>query len=124
MEYIIAKSIASSAYEGGGIFHYIKFKMEMNRLTKQKDQIKRYKQYSRVKSEVERNRCETYDDEQFIRMTVMAGGLKKLLERVRREQSPVSKFLETERVFEEDIFPHSYEVPVGRKMYQVKYDAV
>ena len=124
MEYIIAKSIASSAYEGGGIFHYIKFKKEMNRLTKQKHQIKRDEQYSRVKSEVERYRCETCEDEQFIRMAVKAGGLKKLLERVRREPSPVSIFLETDRVFEEDIFPHSYDVPVGRKMYQVKYDAV
>ena len=60
MDYIIAKSIASSAYESGGLFHYIKFKIEMK---KQKHQIKRDEQYSRVKSEVERYRCETYDDE-------------------------------------------------------------
>ncbi len=119
MDYIIAKSIASSAYESGGLFHYIKFKIEMK---KQKHQIKRDEQYSRVKSEVERYRCETYDDEQFIRMAVNAGGLKKLLERVRLGSSSVSKYLETERVsisletnrvFEEDI--------LGKKC---QYDAV
>lgn len=111
-------AVSAASFGTGGILGLtaavLSDKVSEHKKKVNQDKILYDSKFDMVKSGVQRHRCQKYDDEQFITMAVNAGGLEELLERVKREPSPVSKFLETDQEIKDDIFPDSYEVPVGR----------
>ena len=125
-------AVSAASFGTGGILGWtaavVSDKISENKIKVNRAKILYDPKFDMVKSEVQRHRCETYEDEQFITMVLKAGGLKELLKRVRLEPSPVSIFLATDQVPGDDVLPDS-EVPVGRfrnhlENSETEYDAV